>query len=246
MAGRRRVVRLGSIPTSPAPTRLIVWWVRGSVRVAAVAARWRWAGRSPQARAVSRAQANRLRPRSLQASAGSSLHPRCPITPTTSTSPRCSARRAARHRRGQAAGDAPSRAMPQSRCRWIRARPGAAATAARCSRPGTATSTRLRTASAKSASTGFSQLSSGASIPASRSGQASVSAVTPSDVAPCASAVRATSSAPCPNPSALTTAINDPVARAASRRVLSPTAPRSTWRRGPLAATAGSESGRVM
>ncbi len=143
-------------------------------------------GRRPQARATSRPQANRVRPRALHGSAGSSAQPRWPITPTTSIWPRRSASRAARHSRGQSAGDAPSRAIPASRCRWTRARPGAAATAARCSSPGTARSIRRATAVAKSASTGFSQLRSGASSPASRSGHASGSDVTPSARAPCA------------------------------------------------------------
>ena len=130
------------------------------------------------------------------------------------------------------------------------ARPGAAATTAQVLEPGTATSTSAPTASAKSASTGLSQLSTGASSPASRSGQASARLVTPSEVAPCASAVRATSSAPWPNPSALTTAISEPVARAASRRVLCgdrrevDVEPRAAARRARAGRTAGSSCRR--
>ncbi len=158
-AGCSVVVRDGSMPTRPAPTRHIVWWLSGSVRVAEVAARCRSAGRRPQARATSRPQAKRVRPTLLPGSSGVSASARWPITPTTSTSPRRSASRAARHRSPQADGAAPSRAMPVSSCRWMREPRARATTASRCSRPGTATSTSATRAAAKSASTGFSQLS---------------------------------------------------------------------------------------
>ena len=49
IAGREAVsCGTGRCPTRPAPTRLIVWWLAGSVSVAAVAARWRSGGRSPR------------------------------------------------------------------------------------------------------------------------------------------------------------------------------------------------------
>ena len=145
IAGAARVVRDGSMPTSPAPTRLIVWWLRGSVSVAAVAARCRSRGRRPTARAVSSAQAKRVRPSALHSSPGrrrsrggpSRRRPR----------PRRAARPAGRRgtARAQLAGSAPSRAIPASRCRCTRPRPGAAATrGAGAARLGTATSTSAR------------------------------------------------------------------------------------------------------
>ena len=113
-------MRDGSMPTRPAPTRLRVWWLNGSVRVAEVAARWRSGGRRPASWARARPQVKRARPAWLSGSSGSSAQPRWPIRPTTRTAPARSARRARRHSPGQSSGAAPSRAMPVSSWRWIR------------------------------------------------------------------------------------------------------------------------------
>ncbi len=152
------------MPTSPAPTRLIVWWVRGSVRVAAVAARCRW--RRAQAARPGDLERPRERwsGRGRCTSAGSSAQPRWPITPTTSIAPRRSASRA------PGTADATATAGPVAGHAGVdvqvHPRP------ARGRRDGgEVLRTRYgdidppRTAVAKSASTGFSQLSNGAVEP---------------------------------------------------------------------------------
>ncbi len=92
------------MPTSPAPTRLRVCSEAGSVRVAAVAARWRHGGRRPAARATPSPQPKTECPSALAGCPGTSALPRCPITPTTRTRPARSAAEAARHSRSHSPG----------------------------------------------------------------------------------------------------------------------------------------------
>ena len=167
------------MPTRPAPIRLIVWWLRGSVRVAAVAARCRVAPAAGRGRArdLERPRRTALRPSALHGSAGSSAQAEVAHHADDPTRPRRSARRAARHSAAHSAGSAPSRAMPVSRCRWT-AGPAGARRRPPPGGPGPGRRRRCRraTAAAKSASTGLSQLSTGAASPASRSGERLVEA----------------------------------------------------------------------
>ena len=155
-----------------------VWCVRGSVSVAAVAARWRTRGRSPAGAADARAPTRTGRgPARCAACAGVVGAGEVAHHPDDRGSARPLGRRAARHSAGQTSGSAPSRAIPVSRCRCTRGarrrprrrRRGARGSARRGRRP-------APTAAAKSASTGFSQLSTGASRPAARSAQGLVEA----------------------------------------------------------------------
>ena len=176
-------------------------------------------GRSPQPRAVSSAQANRVRAAGVAGvgrvvGAAEVTHHARPPRPrraarpagrrgTAAATPR--ARAVARHARRRGAGaPGPGRGAGDDRGEVLEARDGEV------------DADGLRR-SAKSASTGFSQLSIGASMPgvAQRPGLGEAGhAERRSRRAPARCGRRRR--APCPNPSALTTAISRPVVRAAS------------------------------
>ena len=169
------------MPTSPAPTRLIVWWLSGSVRVAAVAARCRCAGRRPGAAGGLEAPGEPGPARARwPGRPGTSAQARWPITPDDAhqTLPLGAAGGAAQAgplgRRGAVAGHARCRGAGAPR-RPARVR----ATASRWSRARDRHLDAAPRGGGKSASTGLSQLSTGASMPSARSASASSRLVTP-------------------------------------------------------------------
>ena len=158
--------------------------------------------------------------------------------------PARSARRAIRQRPAQSSGAAPSRAMPVSSWRWIRAPMPERGTASRWSRPGTARSMPARDRRAEVGVQRVQPAQRRHAEPRPGAGRAPRR---------CWSrrarrrrwqrAVRATSAAPCPKPSALTTAISAPDVRSAKSRVLAATRPGRRCSRGPGSNPAGCELG---